>query len=432
MSNSLLRSARGWAAGVLVALIAGSGAIAAPAAAQVDEKPYFEGKKLAWTYVSLTQPRRSYWNSAEDAPVGLGTKPVGLFRSFFRIDTSQVRGKDILDATLATFQNSGQCQPGVELWITGEITQQTTWQRQPSWNKKLGVTGQENCSGPNRVSWAVSGAVAEAAARGDQYVTFGLRSADETNIRGRSVFESDYYVWDHLARYSPTLNITYNTPPETPAPTAVTFGAGCMAFPEPYPPSDYIATTTPTLTAKLTDSDQLQTSPQPVSGRFEWRALGGDKLGEELSRPGYSGEWACAHVPEGQLADGGTYEWRVRAEDGIATSEWTAWQKFTVDTTRPDREPGVTSAEYPEGEFSGGVGVQGTFSFTPEGVTDIVAYQYGFTGSPHGGPVPAGSDGSLTITFTPDRSGPFTLDVVSIDRAGNRSPERSYLFFVSS
>lgn len=417
---------RSWLGGAMVALVAISGAVATPAAAQTDETPFFEGHKLAWTYVSLSRPKTSYWNAGGDAPVGLGVKPVGLFRSFFRLDASKVSRTHILNATLATFQNSGECQPGVELWITGEITEQTTWQRQPSWIKKLGTAG---CSG--QINWAVTDAVTEAAARGAQHVTFGLKSADETDLRGRSVFETEYYTWEHLARYSPTLRINFNTPPATPAKTAITFGDGCYAFPQPYPPSDYATTTTPTLTAEVIDPDQLQTGPQRVSGRFEWRVPGGATIGEELSQPGSSGQWVCAHVRAGQLVDGGSYEWRVRAEDGVEVSEWTAWKKFTVDATRPESAPDVASTEYPEEQFSGGVGVQGTFTFTPHGVTDVAGYQYGFAGGPSSEVIPANSDGSLTITFTPEESGPVTISVVSVDRAGHLSPQRDYMFFVN-
>ncbi|MFI6325587.1 hypothetical protein ACIBG8_49300 [Nonomuraea sp. NPDC050556] len=417
---------RSWLGGAIVALVAISGAVATPAAAQIEETPYFEGQKLAWTYVSLSRPTTSYWNASGDAPVGLGVKPVGLFRSFFRLDTSKVSRTHILNARLATFQNSGECKPGVELWLTGEISEQTTWVRQPSWIKKLGTAG---C--PGQSYRAVTDAVTEAAARGAQHVTFGLKSADETDLRGRSVFETEYYVDTGIYRRSPKLMINFNTPPAKPPRTALTNGDCYVTPPEEWQQRDYAATTTPTMVAEIVDPDEAGTGQQYVFGRVEWRAPGGAVLGDVASEPRRSGQWVCAQVPAGQLSDGGTYEWRIRAEDGIDVSEWTEWQKFTVDATRPESAPDIVSTDYPEEQFSGGVGVQGTFTFTPHGVTDVVGYAYGFGGSPSSDVLTANSDGSLTFTFTPDRSGPFTLSVVSVDRAGHWSPQRDYMFFVN-
>lgn len=82
-------------------------------------------------------------------------------------------------------------------------------------------------------------------------------------------------------------------------------------------------------------------------------------------------------VPAGALSDGGSYAWRVRGFDDAASGEWSEWCEITVDATRPDQAPTVTSADYPPSGEHGGVGLPGDFTFTADGVSDVVAFLYG-------------------------------------------------------
>jgi hypothetical protein len=74
--------------------------------------------------------------------------------------------------------------------------------------------------------------------------------------------------------------------------------------------------------------------------------------------------------------------------------------------------------------------VTGAFTFTANGVNDVVRFGYGtggafqFVTADHPG-------GSATIRFTPNMVGPDQLDVFSQDAAGNSSPISSYRFFVA-
>jgi hypothetical protein len=78
-------------------------------------------------------------------------------------------------------------------------------------------------------------------------------------------------------------------------------------------------------------------------------------------------------------------------------------------------EPGVFSAEYPAGAWSGGAGVPGTFHFT-EGTAAIVSYDYRFVDS-NGtvaatGTVRTDANGAADVTFTPTAANTwYTLTV---------------------
>ncbi|GAA4089504.1 hypothetical protein [Nonomuraea soli] len=386
---------------------------AVPSAAHADPlPPIFVGAKQAWTYVSLTRPRQSFWNSTEDARVGR------FDRAFFRLDTSGVTGARILDAALYVQRNAGECTP-VELWLTGEITESTTWLRQPSWIEKLGVS---SCSGTTTVTWKVAAAVTKAAAAGTRHLTFGLRAADPRDVQE---FEMHKYL-------SPGLSISFNNPPAKPAGMRIEPGDNCYFWPAPCVPTGYQPTATPTLAADMSDGDTAGTGPQQIWGRFQWRPVGGELLGEATSEPSSQHHVpARLTVPEGGLADGGRYEWRVRSEDGFDTSGWSEWAAFGVDTTPPGHEPSVTSDTYPEEEWSGGVGVRGDIVLAPNGADEVAGYFYTlYSSDPTYAYVPAAADGTAVIPFTPSAAGPHRLEVKSVDRAGSPGPERTYLFYV--
>ncbi|MCW3840505.1 hypothetical protein ONA70_10400 [Micromonospora yasonensis] len=80
-----------------------------------------------------------------------------------------------------------------------------------------------------------------------------------------------------------------------------------------------------------------------------------------------------------------------------------------------DPGPGVTSDVYlSDGEPHGGVGVPGTFIFSPPvGWSEVGYYRYSFNGEDFFD-VPAGPDGRASVTWTPETSGGVGLDVFVI------------------
>jgi hypothetical protein len=62
-------------------------------------------------------------------------------------------------------------------------------------------------------------------------------------------------------------------------------------------------------------------------------------------------------------------------------------------------------------------------------VTDVVGYYYGLF-APRTYVAPDQMGGDATVDVSPDSSGPTRLVAYSVDRTGNRSPERTYEFWV--
>ncbi|WP_405115510.1 IPT/TIG domain-containing protein [Micromonospora sp. NBC_01405] len=140
--------------------------------------------------------------------------------------------------------------------------------------------------------------------------------------------------------------------------------------------------------------------------------------------------------PARQL-DGVTYAWRVRVLDGAATSPWSDTCYFTLDRTGGPATA-VASTKYPSGDWDnagGAVGTPGDFIFTSAS-DDTVSYRYRFYSGEAGGDddystVPATSiGGPATVAWTPKGASYHSVTVYAVDRAGNRSDQTVYEFWV--
>jgi hypothetical protein len=104
------------------------------------------------------------------------------------------------------------------------------------------------------------------------------------------------------------------------------------------------------------------------------------------------------------------------------TSENTFWN-YAVDTS-----PTVSSDVYLENQTSGGTGVPGTFTFAPK-VKGVASYTYSFSDGT-GGTVNA-SGGTAAVTWTPQQSGFYFLDVHGTTKNGIQLSDYFYVFFVN-
>ncbi|QJS99243.1 hypothetical protein G9272_02030 [Streptomyces asoensis] len=102
------------------------------------------------------------------------------------------------------------------------------------------------------------------------------------------------------------------------------------------------------------------------------------------------------------------------------TGRWSS----TYDTT-----PTVVSDIYPENGSGGGVGVPGSFTFTPK-VKDVVSYTYSVNGDPEA-TVTAGDDHSATIDWTPASDGFYDLQVYATTSSGVQLAPYDYYFTVN-
>ncbi|MGP4093856.1 LamG-like jellyroll fold domain-containing protein [Nonomuraea sp. KM90] len=378
--------------------------------------PYFSAARGSWTAVWSNWPNSNYLNSSDVARVGHVESQKN--RSFFQMSTgSTIHGKQIIKGTLRTYETwSYSCSARqVEAWGTGAISKSTTWNSQPSWTRKLATVNVAKGWGssclPGGVEFDVTTWVADAAAKKWSQATIGLRATSETDV----------YAWKKF-KNNPSLVIEYNSIPTDPVAADLWSDPGGPCVSGDGRP--VISTATPKLWAKLKDTDNS------VKGRFEWYNAAGTKTGEYVTALGSSGTAFYATIPQSLYADGALVRWRVRGEDGKATSAWSPFCEATVDATAPGREPVVTSPQFAENAWSDGVGLEGTFTFDPNGVADVAAYVYGLDTTPKT-EVPPGPDGRATIRLTPRHDGPNVLSVRSKDRAGQLGPIRTYVFNVN-
>lgn len=379
--------------------------------------PYFSAARNAWTAVWSNWPNSNYLNSSDVARVGHVESQTN--RSFFQMNTgSAIHGKQIMKATLRTYETwSYSCSARkVEAWATGKISKSTTWKNQPDWvtllDTKNVAKGWGSSCLPGGVEFDVTPQVIQAAALNWPNVTIGLRATSE----------SDVYAWKKF-KNNPSLVIEYNSFPDDPSAADVWSDPGgpCVSGDD----RPVISTPAPRLWARLKDVDNT------LKARFQWFDGDGNKIGDYTTPEGSSGTAFSVSIPQAYYADGALLRWRARAEDGTANSEWSPWCEATVDASAPGKEPVVSSPEFEENAWSDGVGLAGTFTFDPNGVTDVVSYLYGLDTTPTT-EVAAGADGTATIRITPSHDGPNVLSVRSKDRAGQLGPIRTYVFNVNA
>ncbi|MBT2232850.1 DNRLRE domain-containing protein [Nonomuraea sp. NEAU-A123] len=380
--------------------------------------PFFSAARGAWTSVWSNNPTSNFLNANDVARAGHVSGQTN--RSFFQMNTgTTIHGKQIIKATLRTYETwSYSCtKKPVEAWSTGAISKTTTWKVQPAWNRILSTVnvakGWGSACLPGGVEFDVTSMAVEAAAKKWSTMTIGLRATSET----------DSYGWKKF-KNNPSLVIEYNSLPSAPVAADAWSdpGGGCVSGDA----RPVISGAAPKLWAKLRDVDNS------VRGRFEWWNAAGVKVGEYVTGLASTGSAFYAQIPAGAYADGSQIRWRVRAEDGKADSAWGPWCEATVDASAPGKEPGVTSPQYPEGGWNDGVGRTGSFTFTANGVSDVVTYVYGLDATPKTEVAADQSGGTATIQLTPRHDGPNVLSVRSKDRAGQQGPIRTYLFNVNA
>ncbi|WP_143688472.1 DNRLRE domain-containing protein [Streptomyces barkulensis] len=412
--------------------------------------PRFTGDREAWTTAYKPRPNNSYWNgtgwgsSAKDARVGYESATGGTARSFFRMGARDLAGVQVLDAQFnITMTHSWSCSARpVELWLTGAISSSTTWNRQPSWSTKLDTLnaahGNETYGCANKgVDFDATEAARQAASKRWSNITFGLRASNET----------DTYGWKRFSP-NPKLIVDYNRIPKAPwnldTSPSTHNGTDCGYT----APRVWLGNTDVRLTAYVSDPDggdvRVQFHLWATGKRYEDPGLLFDRTVTVASRSG--GTYAHVTVSKSLLAEhtgaaGGNFSWKARALDSHSASDWTPPKgdpgcRFGFDPQRPTQLPTVTSAQYPDGS-DGTLGAPartpGTFTLGSGGVADVVEYRYGLDRNPPANSVrPAGAGGSVDVSLTPASTGPHTLYVQSVDRAGNVSDTQRYTFYAAS
>ncbi|MFI6144577.1 DNRLRE domain-containing protein [Streptomyces sp. NPDC051109] len=373
------------------------------------------GERQNWTRVYKKYPNTSYWNTKDDVRVGYEAETNGLSRSFFQLDTSNIKGALVSKSTLRvrnTWSWSCQARP-VELWHVGAISSKTSWSNQPERISKVASVNQSkgwssDCAAGN-LEFDATDLARKAAAGGWSGVTVGLYAANE----------SDTYGWKRFDPKTLTLETEYNNPPKTPSSLGTSPRTACSG--------GSIGNTGISLYATVEDPDAGN-----LSAEFELFKAGQSTPTASQAVPALQGRFATWVVPDASLPSG-SYTWKVRAKDQEgASSPWTAGCTFTVDRDRPSKKPGITSAEFPSGESgwpanTGKARTPGTFTFDANGVADVAEYIYWSDTDAEQQSTPPGK----AVKITPMSYGPHVLNVQSVDAAGNRSDTTVYKYYAN-
>ncbi|NUT92527.1 MAG: hypothetical protein HOY78_10900 [Saccharothrix sp.] len=396
------------AVALAAALIAGLVAVPGTASAVQDPNTTVL-RPTKWLSTDARTPFRAI--TTGDARVGSWRDEHGhhhISKSYFTFDLTGFKGTTVFTAVLNTHETSvNDCgKPrAVELWTT-DPRETITWAFQPrELVKAPDPRAGTPCEDP-RSAWDLGEIVKKAVADGRASLTLVIRIA-----RG---FQGDVSHGRSLST-DPELVVTSNSPPGTPTDLKVD-NRSCA---QPVT----TASRRPFVSAALSDAD----GTNGLVGRLAFWPLDAPDQRVEHTAVGDGGV-VGGYFPADLVQDGRQFAFAARTEDGHADSAWSAPCLITADFTGPANPPTVTSAVYredagPPGD--GGVGVPGEFTFSAGGDQDVVAFDY------EGGRVAADQPGgSATVTVTPTAEGAASIEVHGVDRAGNRSPGRSYRYFV--
>ncbi|WP_105971852.1 FG-GAP-like repeat-containing protein [Streptomyces geranii] len=442
--------------------------------------PSTVGVKSNWTTVYKKYPNSSFYDGAnynedtKEARVGFERDTWGTARSLFRFRFQKsIKNATVTSATMKVLEtHSWSCSKRtMQVWHTGPFSSGTTWNKQPTWSRKITSKSfaygwKSNSSCPDaHVNLTVTSLAQDAADNGWSTLNIGLVASNSSAAptANATSLETDSYSWKKFKAEeagAPEVSVDYNRRPNTP--TAIDMQPGsCDTSARPYL---RLGKTTPYISAKATDPDGVLTKLEFEIGRDGTDdADNYNNTKRSINSTIGNGETGSAELTN--LVNGVTYQWRVRAWDDRSSSSWgpsggTKWCRFTYDTTLPS-SPKASSAEFPEDTDINGdsevwsdkpFGNTGAFTFKVGDTkdTDIVKFVYSINSTNTASWICANgtsgtSDGltkscsatstpvtSLTVTgIQPPSAGPNTLHVKAVDAAGNISPERKYSFYVT-
>ncbi|MFE2311105.1 FG-GAP-like repeat-containing protein [Streptomyces sp. NPDC059411] len=413
-------------------------------------KPVWRGTQH-WTWVQegcKTATHYDDYGNRYDMGVGnqrWATTCKGREHTFVQVEAFDVRGKTVNYASLNATQsyaadNTCGNTHGVDLYWTGAIDGGTNWNNQPGNIRYQGradtnSAGGAGCpSGTNEASWDVTQTVRDTA--GAPNLTFGLYGSDEASTSSNG-FKRYTRKTGPYPYQLPNLYVEYNSTPDAPNSLYVS--------PAPKNPTrgdcGWIGATNAAtggigLHARVTDPDG-----DNLGANFNlWDVTGG---GSTLTDFGWVPNPAVPNgsqidVSAGTLADGHQYDWYVRGGDGLTSGDWSRGCSFSVDLTAPDA-PSVTSTDFPPtgspaapAKTAGATGAFTLSSTDRNNGSGLSGFEWSFNGVlPATGAQSAAADGDghAALSLPVTTWGTNILHVRAVDRAGNRSPEFSYVFY---
>ncbi|MGQ0631046.1 MAG: DNRLRE domain-containing protein [Sporichthyaceae bacterium] len=401
------------------------------------------------TYVREGSPTTSYGQAStlkvgyQSSTSALRQRAYLLFQTPFLFDTS------IISASLKLRQVNASSCTGSSMWIRPVFG---FWDGSATWNSGqpglhddaeflVQTPGFNNGTGtcPNAtVSLDVTPIVAAWLGIGTGIPNEGMTLRGANSETGSNSFKEFCSLnveagtsCDSASR-RPTLTVTYNSLPKAPIDMAAEPGANCIDGVN----RPFVNTRTPVLTGSSFDGDndktRLRLEVWPLSGS---PAVATGHSGAFLPTKS-SNRWM---VPANVLADGSSYRWRAKGDDGTdLSSSWSLWCEFTVDV-KPPNAAGIASSSYPQGAWAQSAGSAGTFTLTPGtdpagtgGAASGIKAVLWSLDDPTPSTTVATTGGAVNVVATPTTDGPHTLYVATVDKAGNISAPVSYSFNVGS
>ncbi|WP_433729524.1 DNRLRE domain-containing protein [Actinoplanes sp. CA-051413] len=340
-------------------------------------------------------------------------------RSFLTWNTAPIADSLVMDADVSLYNfhsgNSGCAAQTWQIWDTTAPSTASRWGNQPAWNELFAsptqTKGRSECGGDGWITSDVTRMVSFWAGAKYPRSHMGLRAPSAATAEWKQVNSGN------AATNVPKLTVTYNYRPRT----GTKQEAGPPYF--SYGGAYTVNTTTPTLRDTFVDSngDKVQATFQVFDAATNTQV--GTNYTTKLVP---SGQVAAIVVPAGVLTDGKTYKFRTNPYDGTHYSTvWSAWKTFTVDTTRPSAPQGVTSTDYPSGQWVKGAGQPGKITVTPP-AADHNWLEWSLDGSAWAKVGTGGAATAVAITVTPARDGEQTFQVRSVDKADNKSEVVTY------
>jgi RHS repeat-associated protein len=346
-------------------------------------------------------------------------------RSYLKFDVSKFTGKHITDTNLALYSYySSTCSTsgaGTQVRrITGDWSSSAiTWGAQPATTTTDDVTntaalGYSSSCPAGTMNFDID-AIVQAWANGS--ANYGLRvaAADETDSLTWRRFRSVNYVSGDNS-VEPHLTVTYNSYATT---SALAISPSTV---NAYSGKRYVTTYTPTLSAKVTDSDG-----STVKGQFEI-----------TNDPSYSGETSYSYTgTSSSVASGGTAKltipsasqlagahlrMRVRGYDSTDYGSWSSYIYFVPNVAKPNA-PSVSCSTYAQDTWTDQASGAVTCTLDTSS-TDGQGYYWGLDDPTAPKRIDDTVDGNggdpLTVSISP-ANGWHTLYAKTVDSGGNIS-----------
>jgi Concanavalin A-like lectin/glucanases superfamily len=441
--------------------IAGGDLILRPAPSMLDDPaarfplvidPLYVTGHIQWAYASADNqngPMKDNRVSPGDPSpaavelyVGNDPETTHQYRGFMRFPISGLAGKQILSAKIAgRVDHTWKCGSNRPTYFFRSdgiaAAPRQSWPG-PALRVLLGnnnVHANETSCGEPNVPFEVSTAalindLQLFTSQGTTDYFIAISAGEDTS--GRNETNGERWMRYFLSDFK--LHVTFNTKPTTP--TALTVdGKPCVAGPA----RPVVKTATPTLRAQVADADG-----DSLEVWFAWAKWNGatfvDEPGSGNQRGVPSGGTALFNVTGN--VDGGIYTFRVQSNDSPSHTPFLASEvthlpgncEWQVDLSPPSA-PVVSSDIYKEGPIGcpggacGSVGQTGRFTISSS--ADTQSFLWGLSDPPTQVLTPATLGGSVTLDWTPAASGPHTLFVRAIDRAGNER-NNTYQFVVAA